>query len=248
MSNEPGKRADQKYNCGKWQATWWAEEAAPTAKWGGAQQERRSFNSYFVQTQVLNTPRSLPPWLHDESAHKQLYCKSSCPCQRCLFLISRVEFLEMENKKLGSKILHATNQLTVLERRLQNRQSPHFTEVPSRDGSTKVIRSGFQVLIFRASILILHHALPLPACLMQIPSLHNGSAFQTCERTLHMVDIACAGQALHVYPSTIFSCLMSVAHLILWFLSVHLSAMAHLLIVKKNVKTWVRVSTFKPFF
>ncbi|XP_040015432.1 coiled-coil domain-containing protein 30 [Xiphias gladius] len=40
----------------------------------------------------------------------------------------RVDFLEMENKKLGNKIVHTSNQLAVLERTLQNMQSLHFAE------------------------------------------------------------------------------------------------------------------------
>ncbi|XP_075997202.1 coiled-coil domain-containing protein 30 isoform X4 [Genypterus blacodes] len=40
----------------------------------------------------------------------------------------RVDFLEMENKKLGNKILHLSNQLSVLERSLQNLHSLHFAE------------------------------------------------------------------------------------------------------------------------
>ncbi|KAI9520957.1 hypothetical protein NQZ68_010658, partial [Dissostichus eleginoides] len=40
----------------------------------------------------------------------------------------RVDFLEMENKKLGNRILHMTNQLAVLERSLQNMRSLHFDE------------------------------------------------------------------------------------------------------------------------
>ncbi|XP_037633067.1 coiled-coil domain-containing protein 30 isoform X1 [Sebastes umbrosus] len=40
----------------------------------------------------------------------------------------RVDFLEMENKKLGNKILHMSHQLAVLERSLQNMQSLHFAE------------------------------------------------------------------------------------------------------------------------
>ncbi|GAA6235430.1 centrosomal protein of 135 kDa-like isoform X1 [Lates japonicus] len=40
----------------------------------------------------------------------------------------RVDFLEMENKKLGNKILHMSHQLAVLERTLQNLQSLHFAE------------------------------------------------------------------------------------------------------------------------
>lgn len=58
-------------------------------------------------------------------------------------------------------------------------------------------QSVYSSLIVRASISVLHHALPLLACLMYISSLHNGSAFQICERILHTVGIACAGQALH---------------------------------------------------
>ncbi|KAM9759055.1 uncharacterized protein ACNS7B_005851 isoform 1-T1 [Menidia menidia] len=40
----------------------------------------------------------------------------------------RVDFLEMENRKLGNKILHMSNQIAVLERSLQNLQSQHFAE------------------------------------------------------------------------------------------------------------------------
>ncbi|XP_028261011.1 coiled-coil domain-containing protein 30 isoform X2 [Parambassis ranga] len=40
----------------------------------------------------------------------------------------RVDFLEMENKKLGNKIFHMSNQLAVLQRRLQNMQSLHFAQ------------------------------------------------------------------------------------------------------------------------
>ncbi|XP_078025446.1 coiled-coil domain-containing protein 30 isoform X2 [Epinephelus lanceolatus] len=40
----------------------------------------------------------------------------------------RVDFLEMENKKLGNRILHMSNQLAVVERSLQNMQSLHFAE------------------------------------------------------------------------------------------------------------------------
>ncbi|XP_075997200.1 uncharacterized protein LOC142991090 isoform X2 [Genypterus blacodes] len=42
--------------------------------------------------------------------------------------LARVDFLEMENKKLGNKILHLSNQLSVLERSLQNLHSLHFAE------------------------------------------------------------------------------------------------------------------------
>ncbi|XP_069391708.1 coiled-coil domain-containing protein 30 isoform X2 [Paralichthys olivaceus] len=40
----------------------------------------------------------------------------------------RADFLEVENKKLGEKIIHMSNQLSVLERILQSQQSRHFAE------------------------------------------------------------------------------------------------------------------------
>lgn len=48
------------------------------------------------------------------------------------FFSSRVDFLEMENRKLGKKVLHVSSQLAVLERRLQNRESADPTEVPTQ--------------------------------------------------------------------------------------------------------------------
>lgn len=48
---------------------------------------------------------------------------------RMFVLILRVDFLETENKKLGNKLLHLSNQLAVLERTLQNMQSLQFAEV-----------------------------------------------------------------------------------------------------------------------
>ncbi|XP_058487117.1 myosin-9 [Solea solea] len=40
----------------------------------------------------------------------------------------RVDFLEVENKKLGNQIIHLCSQLAVLERRMQNMQSQHVAE------------------------------------------------------------------------------------------------------------------------
>ncbi|XP_035008590.1 coiled-coil domain-containing protein 30 isoform X1 [Hippoglossus stenolepis] len=40
----------------------------------------------------------------------------------------RVTFLEVENKTLGEKLIHMSNQLTVLERTVQSQQSRHFAE------------------------------------------------------------------------------------------------------------------------
>uniref|UniRef100_A0A8C9XMA4 Coiled-coil domain containing 30 n=1 Tax=Sander lucioperca TaxID=283035 RepID=A0A8C9XMA4_SANLU len=45
----------------------------------------------------------------------------------------RVDFLEMENKKLRNKILNMSKQLAVLERALQNMQSFQFAEVPGTE-------------------------------------------------------------------------------------------------------------------
>lgn len=45
---------------------------------------------------------------------------------------SRMDFLEMENRKLGKKVLHVSSQLAVLERRLQNRESADPAEVPTQ--------------------------------------------------------------------------------------------------------------------
>ncbi|XP_028431192.1 coiled-coil domain-containing protein 30 isoform X3 [Perca flavescens] len=53
----------------------------------------------------------------------------------------RVDFLEMENKKLGNKILHMSKQLAVLERGLQNMQSLHFAEVPGPTSSVMMPES-----------------------------------------------------------------------------------------------------------
>lgn len=62
-------------------------------------------------------------------------------------LILRVDFLEMENKKLGNKILHMADQLAVLERSLQNVQSLHFAEVPGTVKSTSSLYTGDNLLL-----------------------------------------------------------------------------------------------------
>ncbi|XP_040890342.1 paramyosin isoform X2 [Toxotes jaculatrix] len=60
--------------------------------------------------------------LNEEEHNKKDSCLTAS-LSKC-----RVDFLEMENKKLGNKILHMSNQLSVLERALQNMQSLHFAE------------------------------------------------------------------------------------------------------------------------
>lgn len=54
-----GERTHQKYNCGKWETSCWEEEVTTAAQRGGAQQERQSYNSVFVQMQVLNWKNQL---------------------------------------------------------------------------------------------------------------------------------------------------------------------------------------------
>ncbi|KAM9361304.1 coiled-coil domain-containing protein 30 [Symphorus nematophorus] len=67
----------------------------------------------------------------------------------------RVDFLEMENKKLANKILHMSNQLAVLERSLQNMQSLHFAE------ELKKISNPIQVFT----------SLPVPTSSVTMPEL-----------------------------------------------------------------------------
>ncbi|CAM9298475.1 unnamed protein product [Lampetra planeri] len=52
-----------------------------------------------------------------------------CQTLKCLDKERRVDFLEMENKKLGDKILHMSHQLAALERTLHKVQSSQPTEV-----------------------------------------------------------------------------------------------------------------------
>ncbi|XP_070759212.1 coiled-coil domain-containing protein 30 [Enoplosus armatus] len=71
---------------------------------------------------LLAVRRRLLQQLNEEEHHKK-DSNLTASLSKC-----RVDFLEMENKKLGNKILHMSNQLAVLERSLQNLQSLHFAE------------------------------------------------------------------------------------------------------------------------
>ncbi|XP_035518576.1 coiled-coil domain-containing protein 30 [Morone saxatilis] len=59
----------------------------------------------------------------NEEEHNQKDSYLTASLSKC-----RVDFLEMENKKLGNKIVHMSNQLAVVERSLQTMQSLHFAE------------------------------------------------------------------------------------------------------------------------
>lgn len=53
----------------------------------------------------------------------------------------------MENKKLGNRILHMSNQLAVVERSLQNMQSLHFAEVPGMSTSSLYTAYDLELLL-----------------------------------------------------------------------------------------------------
>ncbi|XP_060899083.1 golgin subfamily B member 1 isoform X2 [Labrus mixtus] len=73
----------------------------------------------------------------NEEEHNKKDCHLKASLSKC-----RVDFLEMENKKLGNKILHMSNQLIALERSLQILKSPRLTEeLKKRCNSMHVIKS-----------------------------------------------------------------------------------------------------------
>lgn len=71
---------------------------------------------------LLSKRRKLLQQLNEEE-HNKKDSNLKASLSKC-----RVEFLEMENKKLGSQIFQMSNQLAVLERSLQNTQLLHFAE------------------------------------------------------------------------------------------------------------------------
>ncbi|XP_054866420.1 coiled-coil domain-containing protein 30 [Amphiprion ocellaris] len=71
---------------------------------------------------LLSERRRLLQQLNEEEHHKK-DSNLTASLSKC-----RVDFLEMENKKLENKIFHMSNQLAVLERSLQNIHSLQFAE------------------------------------------------------------------------------------------------------------------------
>ncbi|CAJ1050534.1 coiled-coil domain-containing protein 30 isoform X1 [Xyrichtys novacula] len=59
----------------------------------------------------------------NEEEHNKKDCHLTASLSKC-----RVDFLEIENRKLGNKLLHMSSQLAILERRSQNTQALHLTE------------------------------------------------------------------------------------------------------------------------
>ncbi|XP_075881512.1 coiled-coil domain-containing protein 30 isoform X2 [Nelusetta ayraudi] len=71
---------------------------------------------------LLNERRKLLQQL-DEEQHNRQDNYLTASLSKC-----RVDFLDMENRKLAKKVLHVSSQLAVLERRLQNRPSAKSAE------------------------------------------------------------------------------------------------------------------------
>ncbi|XP_041639016.1 coiled-coil domain-containing protein 30 isoform X2 [Cheilinus undulatus] len=85
---------------------------------------------------LLVERRRLLQQLNEEENNKK-DCNLTASLSKC-----RVDFLEMENKKLGNKILHMSTQLAVLERSLQNMQTLHLNEeLKKRSNPVQVLKS-----------------------------------------------------------------------------------------------------------
>ncbi|XP_051270550.1 coiled-coil domain-containing protein 30 [Dicentrarchus labrax] len=100
----------------------------------------------------------------NEEEHNQKDSYLTASLSKC-----RVDFLEMENKKLGNKIVHMSNQLAVLERSLQTMQSLHFAE------ELKKISAPTQV--FK------HLPVPTPSVMMPEPPEIQGVLKNTQRKT-----------------------------------------------------------------
>ncbi|XP_044205901.1 coiled-coil domain-containing protein 30 isoform X1 [Thunnus albacares] len=86
-------------------------------------QEKELIRSITAENEKLLVERRRLLQQLNEEEHNKKDSNLTASLSKC-----RVDFLEMENKKLGNKILHMSNQLAALERTLQNTQSLHFTE------------------------------------------------------------------------------------------------------------------------
>ncbi|XP_030277470.1 coiled-coil domain-containing protein 30 [Sparus aurata] len=112
--------------------------------------EKELYMSVTVENdKLLGERRRLLEQLNEEE-HNKKDSNLTATLSKC-----RVDFLEMENKKLGNKILHMSSQQAVLERSLQNMQSFHFAE------ELKKISNPTQVLT----------SLHLPTSSVMIPEL-----------------------------------------------------------------------------
>ncbi|XP_036957050.1 coiled-coil domain-containing protein 30 isoform X3 [Acanthopagrus latus] len=112
--------------------------------------EKELYMSITVENDKLLVERRRLLEQLNEEEHNKKDSNLTATLSKC-----RVDFLEMENKKLGNKILHMSSQQAILERSLQNMQSFHFAE------ELKKISNPTQVLT----------SLHLPASSMMIPEL-----------------------------------------------------------------------------
>ncbi|XP_014854062.1 PREDICTED: coiled-coil domain-containing protein 30-like [Poecilia mexicana] len=71
---------------------------------------------------LLSERRKLLQQLSEEDDNMKNIKLTACVSQ------NRVQYLETENKNLGNKVLQMSNQISTLERKLQNMQFMHFTE------------------------------------------------------------------------------------------------------------------------
>ncbi|KAM7006459.1 coiled-coil domain-containing protein 30 [Tautogolabrus adspersus] len=101
-----------------------------------AKEKELTINITVENDKLLVERRRILQQLNEEE-HNKKDCHLKASLSKC-----RVDFLEMENKKLGNKILHMSNELIALERSLQILQSPHLTEeLKKRCNSMHVVKS-----------------------------------------------------------------------------------------------------------
>lgn len=111
-----GERAGQMDDGGKREAPPRAEQVTAAAERAGTRQQGHESHSVFVQTQVTEFKEEVV--METRKTEEQM-----------LVLLCRVDFLEMENEKLGDKLLYMCQQLAALERTLHSVQSSRPMEV-----------------------------------------------------------------------------------------------------------------------
>ncbi|XP_029358779.1 putative leucine-rich repeat-containing protein DDB_G0290503 isoform X3 [Echeneis naucrates] len=89
--------------------------------------EKELVQSITAENEKLLVERTRLLKLLNEEEHNKKDSNLSIALSKC-----RVDFLEMENKKLGNKIVHMSNQLAVMERTLQSVQPLHLAEEPQK--------------------------------------------------------------------------------------------------------------------
>ncbi|KAL6111949.1 ccdc30 [Pungitius sinensis] len=96
---------------------------------------------------LLGERRRLLQQLNEEE-HNKKDSNLSASLSKC-----RVDFLEMENKKLGNKIVHMSNQQAGLKRNMQKMQPLHFAEECKKTSKLRV--QGFKSLAVQTSSVVM---------------------------------------------------------------------------------------------